>query len=198
MNRAVGKWYGLGSTFKVVIAAAYLSGGGHPDDELDAPLTVPLAPEVVIHNAGGGACPGGESGTITLTRALAVSCNTAFVTLAARLGWPAIAEQARRFGMTVGACRDEKPAFLAHRGAGTVESCVPADVDGVAIGNNTLGGQDVQGTPMAMATVLAAIANGGTTVAPTLLRSVRHPGSERSSTRSAGRSPPSTPRWRRS
>ena len=177
VNRAVGKWYGFGSTFKVIIAAAYLSQGGRPDDKLDAPLTIPLAPEVVIHNAGGGACPGGETGSITLARALAVSCNTAFVMLAARLGWPAIAEQARKFGMTVGTCQPKKPAFLAHRGAGTVESCVPDDVDGVAIGNNALGGQDVQGTPMAMATVLAAIANGGTAVAPTLLRSVRHPGS---------------------
>jgi membrane peptidoglycan carboxypeptidase len=78
--------------------------------------------------------------------------------------------------MTVGSC-DGKPAWLAHRGEGAVASCVPADVDGVSIGNDALGGQDVQGTPLAMATVLAAVANHGSAVQPTLVRSVRHPGS---------------------
>jgi cell division protein FtsW (lipid II flippase) len=176
VNRALGQWYGLGSTFKVVIAAAYLRSGGTAQDLIDAPDVVRLAPGVVIHNAGGGRCRGtDDEGEITLTQALAVSCNTAFVALARRLGWPRIAEQARLFGFHVGPCQDARP-WLTNQLTGAVASCVPGDADSVAIGNDALGGQDVQGTPLQMATVMAAVANQGRAVQPTLVSAVRVPG----------------------
>jgi cell division protein FtsI/penicillin-binding protein 2/cell division protein FtsW (lipid II flippase) len=179
VNRALGQWYGLGSTFKVVIAAAYLRAGGTARDLIDAPDVLPLAPGVVIHNASGGRCPGTDvDGRITLTRALAVSCNTAFVGLARRIGWPRIAEQARLFGFHVGPCDGARP-WLTNELTGAVGSCVPADADDVAIGNDALGGQDVQGTPLQLATVMAAVANQGRAVQPTLVSAVRVPGTGR-------------------
>ena len=189
VNRALGKWYGLGSTFKVVIAATYLENSrGSATDLLPAPSTLVLAPGVVIHNAGGGRCPGTSGdGMITLTQALAVSCNTAFVGLAERVGWPAIAAQAAKLGFRVGTC-DGAPAWLANAIVGAVASCVPADADEVSIGNDALGGQDVQGTPLQLAGVMAAVANAGKAMRPVLVSAVRTPGSA-GPTRTSGSDP---------
>jgi cell division protein FtsI/penicillin-binding protein 2/cell division protein FtsW (lipid II flippase) len=187
VNRALGQRYGLGSTFKVVIAAAYLGGGGHAEDTIDAPDIVTLTPSLAIHNAGGGPCRGVVDGQISLRQALAVSCNTAFVKLAQKLGWPAIAAQARRFGLTAVACppgercacpQDAAP-WLALPPAGATASCVPDTVDDVAIGNSALGGQDVLATPLGMATVMAAAANEGKAWQPTLVHSLTYPATGR-------------------
>lgn len=184
VNRALGNEYGLGSTFKVVIAAAYLDRPGtSADDLIAAPETLSLSSRVAIHNTGGGQCPGTVAGKISLTRALAVSCNTAFVGLARQLGWSAIAEQAGRFGFRVGACRDvdewlSGPQLDAHGATalvGSADSCVPSTVDGVSIGNNALGGQDVRGTPLAVASMMATVANGGNAIRPTLVGSAVRP-----------------------
>ncbi|SCL34507.1 Cell cycle protein [Micromonospora pallida] len=175
VNRAFGKHYGFGSTFKAVIAAEYLSSGGRPDSLIPAPVAVPLSDTVTIRNASDDNCAGGYFDTeITLQRALTVSCNTAFVRLAERIGWPAIAARAELFGLRVGACA-KRTDWLAPAMVGAADSCVPAEVDGVAIGNATLGGGQVNGTPLAMASVMATIANGGVAVEPSLVRSLRTP-----------------------
>ncbi|GGK07203.1 hypothetical protein GCM10010123_41310 [Pilimelia anulata] len=175
VNRALGKWYGLGSVFKVVIAAEYLSEPGTAeDDALPAPTAITLAPGRTITNAGGGPCTGAAGGRITLARALATSCNTAFVALARRLGWARVAARAGAFGLHVGACADVPP-WANGPLVGGVASCVPADSDGVSIGNDALGGGAVQGTPLAVATVLAAVANGGRAVQPTLVTAAATP-----------------------
>ncbi len=175
VNRAFGKHYGFGSTFKVVIAAEYLSAGGSADDLIEAPVTVHLSDTVTVRNATNDNCAGGWFDTeITLKQALSVSCNTAFVRLAQRIGWPAIADRARSFGLRVGTC-DRATDWLIPAMTGAADSCVPADVDGIAIGNATLGGGQITGTPLAMASVMAAVANGGVAVEPTLVRSLRAP-----------------------
>ena len=176
INRAVGKRYGLGSTFKVIIAAAYLER--NPDADVDAPVLpapprLALSDTVRIRNAGGGPCAGAEADLISLTWALAGSCNTAFVALAQRLGWPAIAAQAARFGLRVGSCESDDPV----RVPGTAPTCVPATSDDVAIGNRALGGLDVSGTPLGLATVFAEVANGGQQVRPSLVAEVVDPSS---------------------
>jgi cell division protein FtsI/penicillin-binding protein 2 len=173
VNRAVGQSYGLGSTFKVVIAAAYLNLGYTPEERIPAPETLELSPTVVIHNFGGGICPGADDGYLTLSQALSVSCNTAFVHLAQMIGWPAIAQQAARFGITVGSCADQP--WVAYPLFGGADTCVPSQPDGIAIGNDALGGQDVQGTPLEMATVMAAVANSGTVIQPTFVDSITDP-----------------------
>ena len=185
INRAVGKRYGLGSTFKVIIAAAYLEQ--HPDADVDAlvlpaPPRLALSDTVQIRNAGGGTCAGAEAELISLTWALAGSCNTAFVALARRLGWPAVATQAARFGLRVGSCESDDPVRL----PGAVPSCVPATSDDVGIGNRALGGLDVSGTPLGLATVFAEVANDGRQVRPSLVAEVVDPSSGRRSGPVAG------------
>ncbi|MDG6109364.1 FtsW/RodA/SpoVE family cell cycle protein [Dactylosporangium aurantiacum] len=177
INRALGGTYGLGSTFKVVIAAAFLAQGGHTAQSLlEAPDSVTLSSGQRIRNAGGGPCRNVQDGKVTLADALAYSCNTAFVRLAMRLSWPAVAAQAEKFGLRVGGCRDAGP-WLAGRplGKGAVATCVPARSVEAAIGNNALGGQDVQGNPLGLATVLAAVANDGVAVQPSLVVSSTDP-----------------------
>jgi peptidoglycan glycosyltransferase len=86
LNRALAALYPPGSSFKVVVATAALASGDYdpesplPDrDELDLPGSTS-----VIRNADGGFC--GNGTTITLERALAISCNTAFGQLGMDLG----------------------------------------------------------------------------------------------------------------
>ena len=154
INRAVGQWYGLGSSLNVVTAAAYLNRGGRADDLISA----------------SGRCAGARAGLISLRQALSVSCDTAFAALASQIGWSAIARQAAAFGLTVGDC-GQRAAWLAYDLAGTRDSCVPVATGNTAIGSTVPGGQDGKGTPLGMATIMAAVANGGVAVQPTMIRS---------------------------
>ncbi|MBV9315761.1 MAG: FtsW/RodA/SpoVE family cell cycle protein [Pseudonocardia sp.] len=176
-NRAIRKTYGPGSTFKVVIAAAYLSTPGTtPDDQIAAPEEVDFANNT-IRNFNKGACPGSTDGSITLRQALAVSCNTAFVKLAQKIGWDRVRDMAVNLGFHVIGRPDVRvPAPLtASEFAGI--PLVPEQAFGAAIGNDALGGGDVQSTPLQDAAMMATIANGGLAVQPSLVSEVRHPGS---------------------
>lgn len=182
INRAFGKRYGLGSTFKVVIAAAYLR---RPDtaatDLIRAPLSVPVGGGKQILNYNKGYCPGTTpQETITLTQALAVSCNTAFVELAKTVGWKAVEDTAKAFGFAQRQ-PEEGTAWLAGVTAGR-DSVVPHDLPATDLANEALGGGQVEGTPLQMATVMAAVANAGRAIQPSLVTSVtdanggqRHP-----------------------
>jgi len=162
------------------LAATYLQlPGTTADDLISAPATIDLGRRP-IHNAGGGPCPGTTpDGRITLTQAIAVSCNTAFVALARDLGWPKIRDTAEKFGFTVGPTDVTAPAWLAQARLG-VDSRVPENSDEAGLGNNVLGGGSVAGTPLQMATVMAAVANSGTVRQPVLVTSITAPdGGER-------------------
>ncbi|SFR24794.1 Cell cycle protein [Lentzea waywayandensis] len=174
VNRALGNRYGLGSTFKVVVAAAYLrQPGTTAQDLIPAPLFLQLGGQR-INNYDKVACPGTTSdGQISLTQALAVSCNTAFVQLAGKIGWQSIEDTAKAFGFSL-AGSEPGHAWLAGVVAG-VDSVVPHGLAASDIGNPVLGGGAVEGTPLQMAAVMAAVANNGTTVQPSLVTSVTDP-----------------------
>jgi cell division protein FtsI/penicillin-binding protein 2/cell division protein FtsW (lipid II flippase) len=174
-NRALGRRYGLGSTFKVLVASAFLRQEGNTANTL-----IPAPPLVVaggqeIRNANKGVCPKAiqlpQGIMITLADAVAVSCNTAFVRLAEDLGWPAIRDTARDFGFVVGPVDAPTGQAWIEPRLGR-DSRVPADADQSGIGNNVLGGGQVAGTPLQLATVMAAIANGGTVRQPVLIDAV--------------------------
>jgi len=118
-----------------LLAATYLQlPGTTADDLISAPATIDLGRRP-IHNAGGGPCPGTTpDGRITLTQAIAVSCNTAFVALARDLGWPKIRDTAEKFGFTVGPTDVTAPAWLAQARLG-VDSRVPENSDEAGLGN---------------------------------------------------------------
>ncbi len=170
--------YGLGSTFKVVIASAFLAQPGKtPDTKVYAPPNLDLGGSHAIENEPVGSCRGTDgNGMITVRQALAVSCNTAFVGIARSLGWPAVRDTALALGFQL---RDAPPsATPLALGGGAATSVVPRSAVGPALGNAALGGGEVEGTPLQMAAVLATIANGGRAVQPSLVTAVRRPGSE--------------------
>ena len=171
VNRSFGTRLGLGSTFKVIIAATYLRGDGRSaDDPIPAPTSVTYDGKT-FRNYGGGECPGTVGGQITLREALAYSCNTAFIELAAELGWDSVRDTAEAFGFVGAGIADEPGAGLAGTSAG-VASVVPEEASGAARAVDALGGGEVAGTPLRMASVMAAIANRGTMIQPTLIETI--------------------------
>lgn len=165
LNRALGATYPPGSSFKVVVAAAALEGGDHtPETELPDLDELPLpGSTAVIRNADGGFCGNGRS--LTLERALAVSCNTAFAQLGMDLGAAALfnAAEAAGFNGTI-------PFDL-----GVVPSPFPpGDLsrDLPALAQTALGQRDVRATPLQMALLAAAVANDGVAMRPHLVAAI--------------------------
>ena len=163
LNRASQEIYPPGSTFKLVTAAAALSNNYTPDTivrggtRLDLPQT-----ESDLHNANGSNCGGKQ---ITLTRALAVSCNVAFGDLGLKLGAETLQQQAEQFGFNEDVF-DQLPA---------AESRFPSDIDEPSTAFSAIGQFDVAASPLQMAMVSAGIANGGAVMRPYVVQRVRSP-----------------------
>lgn len=183
LNRAVGGLYPAGSTFKVVTAAAALRRGFiTPTRILDSPGEITLYKQLFR---------GFESrswGAVDVRRALEVSSDTFFYQLGDRFyrdGTRAdLQAEARRFGLG-------RPTGIDLPGgdeAGVVpdaawkrrafkDSSDPLDRSwkpGDSI-NMSTGQGNLLVTPLQMATVYAAIANGGRLVTPTIGRRVLSP-----------------------
>ena len=165
INRAVSETYPPGSTFKLIDAAAALEAGMTADTQLPAPQSLPLpGSSASISNFGGEACGSGE--TITLAEALRISCNTAFAQLGMDLGADALRVQAEAFGFGTDLGFPLRP---------TAPSRFPAAPDTPQTALSAIGQLDVRTTPLQMALVSAAIANGGTQLRPYLVQTVRGP-----------------------
>lgn len=162
-NRAIaGTTYPPGSTFKIITAAAALEGGMAPDAPLEAPdeLTLPTT-STQLRNFGGSSCS--STGETTLADALRISCNTAFAQLGVDLGDRAIREQAEAFGFGV-------PLDVPMK---VTESYFPTDPDAPQTALSAIGQYEVRVTPLQMAMVSAAVANGGVLMEPYLVQAVR-------------------------
>jgi peptidoglycan glycosyltransferase len=164
LNRATAENYPAGSSFKILVAAAALEAGGlTPDSKLpDArELSLPGS-TTTIRNADGEYC--GDGHTITLERALVVSCNTAFADLGMSLG----AAEAAGFNQQV-------PFEL-----GAALSVIPPESqlhnDLPALAQTALGQRDLRATPLEMALVAASVANGGVIMRPYLVDEVTDSG----------------------
>lgn len=143
-------------------AAAALEAGLEPDDEVFAPreLDLPLTSST-LSNYGGAACAAGD--TTTLTNALRISCNTAFGQIGLDLGAQALSDQAAAFGFG-------EPLRVPLR---VTPSSFPAEPDPPQTALSAIGQFEVAATPMQMAMVSAAIANGGVQMQPYLVERVR-------------------------
>ncbi len=167
LNRATQEIQPPGSTFKLVTASAALENlnlnpasivqGG---SELSFPGITYTLP-----NAGGGNCGGDQ---ITLERALNVSCNVTFGSLAMQVGQGALAEQAAKFGF--GDRLIENIASNASRFATD-----GADLEAPQLAQSGIGQFEVAATPLQMAMVAAGIANDGVVMTPYLVQTVRDP-----------------------
>jgi cell division protein FtsI/penicillin-binding protein 2 len=155
-NRAVTDTYEPGSTFKLVTVTGVLSEGlVTPSTSFTLPYSIQVA-DRVIHDA-----EMRPTETMTVAQILALSSNVGAITLAEKLGAPSLARWIDRFGFG-------KPTGIDFPGesAGLV---LPLDQwSGSTIGNVPIG-QGIAVTPIQMASVYAAVANGGVWVQPHLV-----------------------------
>ncbi|WP_127791761.1 penicillin-binding protein 2 [Agromyces sp. LHK192] len=154
-----------GSVFKLVVTAAALESGRYtPDSTFPNPGTYTLpGSSSVVRNSGGGTCGGGAE--VTLATALRLSCNIPFAELGVELGDTAIREQAEKFGFN--------SEFLIP--TETAVSVYPRGLDDAQTALSAFGQGEVRATPLQMAMVSAAIANGGIVMNPNLVDAITAP-----------------------
>lgn len=143
-DRALAGHYPPGSTFKIVTTAALLSGG------LGLDARVPCPPTVTVEGKSFRNFEGEAAGAVPFRRDFAISCNTAFVALSARLPGSALTDAGRRLG--IGA--DWTLPLPAYSGS------VPTPVSAVERAAAALGQGRVTVSPLAMAVVAAAVSSG--------------------------------------
>ncbi|MEM9656702.1 MAG: penicillin-binding transpeptidase domain-containing protein [Actinomycetota bacterium] len=167
-----------GSTFKVITAAAALETGAvtalEPEFE-PAETYLPPLTERSISNFGGSTCGG------NLIELLVVSCNTAFAQMGAELVGPGpLIESAERFGFNQvppidlpDAVASQFPTDFGSRVQSPTEE-IPAGVfeDTPIVAQASIGQNDVSATPLQMALVAAAVANGGVAPIPHVMLTV--------------------------
>lgn len=160
-NRATQASYPPGSTFKVVTAAAALDSGRFtPSSVVDgsSPKTISGAP---LNNSGNR-----DFGPVTLTEALTNSVNTAWASVAERLGEDTMVDYMERFGFYA------KPRIDLPRPQVAVSAPFDRSGDplrsGLDIGRVGIGQERLQVTPLQMAMVAAAVANEGRLMRPTI------------------------------
>src|SRR5690606_27007657 len=165
-NRLIQGTYPPGSTFKIVMSVAALEEGI-------------ITPETTFYCPGHGTFYGrtfhclrrGGHGTVDLRTAIEQSCNVYFYNLGARLSIDTIHRYAAALGL-VGRTGIDLPGESESLVPSTEwkrrvknEPWYPGETISVAIGQGA-----VAVTPIALATMIATVANGGTLVTPHLAR----------------------------
>lgn len=164
LNRTSSQVYPPGSLFKVVVAAAALSSGKYtPETVIPGPASLDLPDtDQNINNYDNLPCLGGR---VTLTQALAISCNTAFARIGLELRDDALRRQAEAFGFNA--------AFSTP--LPVVPSIYPKDLNAPQTAQSAIGQYDVRATPMQMAMVAAGVANQGIVMKPYLVAEEQAP-----------------------
>ncbi|MFE2045259.1 penicillin-binding transpeptidase domain-containing protein [Streptomyces sp. NPDC059477] len=155
-NRALRQPLPPGSTFKLVVAAAALEDGLYSsvDERTDSPdpYDLPLSTDQLTNENPSAPC---EDASIRV--ALQYSCNNVFGKMAVDLGQDKVRETAEKFGFNDA---EQDVPVRAY------ESVYPQDMDEPQTALSGIGQFDVTATPLQMAMVSAAIANGGEMVSP--------------------------------
>ncbi len=163
LNRALNRPYPPGATFKLVTTAAALSSGEYtPSSLLDAPalLSLPGGRQSVRNN------PGCDDAHPTLIYAFQVSCETAFAGIGLQLGQDLLRDQAEAFGFNAGPLAIPLPA---------TPSRYPLSMDRAQTALAAIGHHDNRATPLMIAMLSAAVANGGVLMRPYMVEEVRLP-----------------------
>lgn len=164
INKAIGgSLYAPGSIFKLVVAATALESGEYTiDSELANPRSYTLPnTSTSIKNAGNSACGGKK--TVSLINAMRLSCNIPFAELGVALGQKKIRAMAEAFGFG--------KSFRIPTVA--TASIYPENMDDAQTALSSFGQFDVRVTPLQMALVTSAIANGGKLMNPQLIENVQ-------------------------
>ncbi|MGW7052021.1 peptidoglycan D,D-transpeptidase FtsI family protein [Streptomyces sp. NPDC054887] len=162
VNRALRRPLPPGSTFKLVVAAAALEDGRYAsvDDQTDSPdpYTLPGTRTVLRNENASAPCE-----DATLRTALQYSCNNVFAKLAVDLGQDKVQAMAEKFGFNT-----EKLDVPVRASP----SVYPSGMDEAQTALTGIGQFDVTATPLQMAMVSAALANGGELAAPHMVSKV--------------------------
>ena len=164
LNRTVQSQYAPGSVFKIIVAAA-----GLQETTLTPMDHIFCAGEFHLGNRTFGDWKEGGHGTVDLHRAIVESCNVYFYQAGLRIGMDTIARYARAFGFGTSTGIDlpgEKPGFIPASRRGRR----PAFLGDTA--NMSIGQGAVLATPMQVARMMAAVANGGVFFKPRLVQRV--------------------------
>jgi penicillin-binding protein A len=152
-----------GSTFKIITLSAALQNGIARPTSTYPVRTAATLSGVLLRNASNESCGG------TLVNAFAVSCNSVFAPLGAKLGARRLVAAAERFGF------NETPRIPSAKVA---RISPPAKLrDSLAVGAAAIGQDRDLATPLAMASVGATIAERGVRAKPRITRSdpvIRH------------------------
>jgi len=168
-DRAISSFYAPGSTFKVLMTIAGLETGA-----ITPQTTVFCSGSAMIYNRKFMCWKKGGHGTVDVHRALVQSCNVFYYLLGRKIGIDAISKYAKMFGIgelsgidIPGESRGNPPSVewkqRIHK-----EPWYPGDTISVSIGQGLLAV-----TPVQMATMISAVANGGSLVRPHLARDAR-------------------------
>jgi penicillin-binding protein 2 len=168
-DRAISSFYAPGSTFKVLMSVVGLETGA-----ITPETTVSCSGSAMIYNRRFMCWKKGGHGTVDVHRALVQSCNVFYYLLGRKVGIDAISKYAKMFGIgelsgidIPGESRGNPPSVewkqRVHK-----EQWYPGDTISVSIGQGLLAV-----TPVQMATMISAVANGGTLVRPHLARDTK-------------------------
>jgi penicillin-binding protein A len=168
-NRATQAGYPPGSTFKVVTAAAALDSGRYTPDSFISGRNNKIISGVPLQNSGGA-----EYGTITLTEALTHSVNTVFGEVGEKLGKATMFRYMKRFGFGSRLGLDYPSEEIARSGVFQGSKLLGAS-NSVDVGRVAIGQERLKVTPLQMAMVASAVANGGRLMQPRLVDRVTAP-----------------------
>ncbi|MEW1658159.1 MULTISPECIES: penicillin-binding protein 2 [unclassified Streptomyces] len=159
LNRALRQPLPPGSTFKLVVAAAALENGlyssvDQPTSSPD-PYTLPGTRTPLTNENASAPCQ-----NATIRTALQYSCNTVFAKIAVDLGKDKVRAQAEKLGFN-----DAKLDVPVR----ATTSVYPKDMDQAQTALSGIGQFDDQATPLQMAMVASAIADGGDLKTPQLV-----------------------------
>ncbi len=169
LNRATQSGYPPGSAMKVVTATAAIDSGTFTPDSVVNGDTGIAIDGVPLANSGGA-----SFGPIDLTTALTNSVNTVWAQVAEGVGKETYFDYMARFGFSrdpeVDLPDDDKFPSGVYDGANLITAADAVDIGRVAIGQERL-----LVTPLQMAEVAAAVANGGELMRPQLWEKVVDP-----------------------
>ena len=161
LNRAAQGLYPPGSTFKTLIADAALEAGvTNPDEVFNCTGELGIGTDYVLHES-----HGEVHGKLHLADALRESCNVTFATLALRLGARGLSSAFDRFGIGAELTAPEISMAAAH--VPELKNLSDGELAQLGIGQGAL-----LVTPLQMALVADAFANGGRMMQPYLVTQV--------------------------
>ncbi|MBU4301975.1 MAG: hypothetical protein KKE56_04345 [Actinobacteria bacterium] len=160
LDRCTSGLYPPGSSFKVVVAAAALDSG-----VVDPETPYNCTGELLVHGFTIHDFGGKSHGNITFADALVVSCNNTFAQTGLSLGAPSLVQYAELFGF------NEIIPFNLPVALSRIQEA--ESMDPVALASSSVGQAEVLATPLEMAMVAAAVANGGVVMEPYLVEEIQ-------------------------